>query len=285
VSSERNQRLNETVAALQDRWGSTAVRRLGQVLSGPVPHIPTGFPALDKALGIGGLPIGRISELVGSPTSGMASIALTLASRAQDQAGTVVYIDVGHNFDPDFAAHCGVELNRLMLVRPGDVFQALHILQDFVASDGIGALVFDADQSLFSDPQPAKTLATTLDRIIAPLSQTACLLLFLTSLRSLSSSASRPPPTDFPHTSLIPHHSAVRLFIQREKWLYKQGDISGYRAHITVVKNKLGPSGKQVSVSIEFAETVSVKALSTTGEDAVLSMKGSNGSSNDGGGS
>jgi recombination protein RecA len=215
----------------------------------------------------------------------MASIALTIASRAQDRTGTVVYIDVGHNFDPDFAAHCGIDLNRLLLVRPGDVYQALHILLDFVAGDGIGTLVFDADQSLFSDLRPAKALASTLDRIIAPLSQSTCLLMFLTSLNSTSGSSSTASLSSFPNASLIPHHSAVRLFLKREKWLYKQGDISGYRAQIIVAKNKLGPAGKQVNVSIQFAGTVSLETVTTTGEDAALSATGTNGSSEGGGGS
>lgn len=295
VSIDRKQKLEETVAVLQDRWGSSAVRRLGQMQKTSVPHVPTGFPALDEALAIGGLPSGRICELVGIPTSGMATVALTIAGRAQDQSGTVVYIDVGHNFDPDFAAHCGLDLDRLLLVRPGDVYQALHILQDFVASSGIGALVFDADQSLFRDPQPAKTLATTLDRIIAPLSQTTCLLMFLTSLSSSLSSSppnrladrspSPPSLTGYPNGSIIPHHSAVRLFLQREKWLHKQGDISGYRAQIVVAKNKLGPAGKQVNLSIQFAGTVSCEIVTTTADEAIPSTKGNERSDNDGGGS
>jgi recombination protein RecA len=282
VSSDRKQKLEKTVAILQDRWGSSAVRRLGQVERTTVPHIPTGFPALDEALVIGGLPSGRISEFVGIPTSGMATVALTIAGRAQDQSGTVVYIDVGHNFDPDFAAHCGIDLNRLLLVRPADVSQALHILQDFVASSGIGTLVFDADQSLFREPRPAKTLVTTLDRIIAPLSQTTCLLMFLTSF---SSTPSQPSLTGYPNGSIIPHHSSVRLFLKREKWLYKQGDISGYRAQIVVAKNKLGPAGKQVNLSIQFAGTVSCEAVTTTADEAVPSTTGNERSDKDGGGS
>lgn len=263
VSSDRKQKLDETMAELQDRWGSTAVRRLGQAQRNPVAHIPTGFPALDEALTIGGLPCGRISEIVGIPTSGMATLALTIAARAQDHSTPVVYIDVGHNFDPDFASRCGLDLNQLILVRPQETNQALHILQDFVSGGGIGVLVFDADQTHFSDPPLAKTLATTLDKIIAPLSKTKCLLVFLTSLRSTGGSSLNGQGT----SSIIPHHSAVRLSIRRDKWLYTEGDISGYRAQIVVAKNKLGPSGKQVDLSIQFSGRVFIKALDLTSEE------------------
>jgi len=259
VSNDKKQKLDETMAELQDRWGSTAVRRLGRAQRNTVAHIPTGIPALDDALAIGGLPCGRISEIVGIPTSGMATLALTIASRAQDHSNPAVYIDVGHNFDPDFAARCGLDLDQLVLIRPQDAIQALHILHDFVAVGDIGVLVFDADQTLFSDPQLAKTLATILDKIIAPLSKTKCLLIFLTSLRSIGGSS----PNGKGSSSIIPHHSAVRLSIRRDKWLYTEGDISGYRAQVIVAKNKLGPSGKQVNLSIQFSGMVSINALET----------------------
>jgi hypothetical protein len=140
VNSDKMQKLEKTMAELEDRWGFSAVRRLGQVLRSSVPHVPTGFPALDNALAIGGLPSGRITEIVGSPTSGVVTLALTLAARAQELSGSAIYVDLGHNFDPQFATHCGLDLNNLVLVRPKDAFQALSILHDFVAGGAIGAI-------------------------------------------------------------------------------------------------------------------------------------------------
>jgi len=283
VNGDRKQKLNETMAELQDRWGSSAVRRLGQMQRGSVPHVPTGFPVLDKALAIGGLPSGRITEIVGIPTSGMATLTLTIAARAQKHSGMVVYIDLGHNFDPEFAAKCGLDLDQLVLVRPKDHYQALHILQDFVAGGDIGALVFDADPSHFKDSQAAKALAATLNKIIAPLSQSTCLLLFLTSLSSSSSATNTPTTQGYPNGSIIPHHSAVRLYLQREKWLYKEGDISGYRAQIVVAKNKLGPAGKQVNLSIQYSGMSHFEALTTTTIDNSPSQLKAAGSMMDGG--
>ena len=265
------------MAELQDRWGSSAVRRLGQMQRGPVPHVPTGFPALDAALAIGGLPSGRITEIVGVPTSGMATLALTISAQVQKRSGPVFYIDLGCNFDAEYADYCGLDLNRLVLIQPKDAFQALHILQDFVAGGGIGALVFDVEPSTFNDPQHTKALATTLDKIIAPLSQTKFIVLFLTSKKASKNAwnktASSYSLIGYPGDSIIPHHSSVRLHIQREKWFYKDGDICGYQALIVVAKNKLGPTGKEVSFSVFFSGSNSVNSVIATGNGSLHSLE------------
>ncbi|MFN2187770.1 MAG: hypothetical protein ACK2T3_03325 [Candidatus Promineifilaceae bacterium] len=248
--SDRKQKLEKTMAALEDRWGSSAVQPLRQRLRSPVPHIPTGFPALDEATGIGGLPTGRITEIVGSPTSGTVTLALTLAARTQKKIGSIVYIDLGHNFDPTFAARCGLDMEQLILVRPKDTEHALSILLDFISDGTVGALVFDADPFLLSDYQSTKALAATLGRIISPLSQSSCMLLFVTSQQKSEQQTNASYGDRNTNGSLIPHHSAIRLQIQREKWLYKDGDIAGYKAQISVVKNKLGAAGKQANMSI-----------------------------------
>ena len=273
MESDRKEKLEKTMAALEDRWGSTAVQPLGQRLRSPVPHLSTGFPALDKATGIGGLPTGRIIEIMGNGTSGAVTLALTLVARAQSEPGSVIYIDLGDNFDPVFAANCGLDLDQLVLVRPRDASHALSIMHDFVSEGSTGALVFDADHSFFSDTQSTKALAMTLDRTIAPLSQSSCLLLFVTSSYVKVSSPDIQTRNASPNGSIIPHHSAVRLQLQREKWLYKDGDISGYKAQVSVVKNKLGPAGKEIKLSIwlygrSSFEIVApaVKSLITGGE-------------------
>jgi recombination protein RecA len=258
ASEEKKRRLEMTVAALQDRWGVRAVRRLREKQALPIPHVPTGFPQLDEALGIGGLPRGRISEIVGAPTSGIATITLKIVASAQKQAGTAIYIDPEQTFDPDYAARCGVQLSQLVLVRPYNMRQALSIVQDFILGGDANILVFDTPFSLLSEPKPAQSLATALGRLIAPLSRTNCALLFLTSLPPESSPLDEPQPpvVSYPNSSTLPHYAAVRLFIQRERWIYRQQDIRGYQAQIVVAKNKLGAAGKRVSVSITFNGTV-----------------------------
>ena len=258
ASEEKKRKLEMTVAALQDRWGVRAVRRLRDRQVTSIPHVPTGFPQLDEALGIGGLPRGRISEIVGAPTSGIATITLKIVASAQEQAGTAIYVDPEHTFDPDYAARCGLQLSRLVLVRPYDMRQALAIVQDFVLGGEVNILVFDAPFDLLSDPRQAQILASALSRLIAPLGRTNCALLFLTSLPPKSSPLEEPQPpvASYPNSSALPHYAAVRLFIQRGRWIYRQRDIRGYQAQIVVAKNKLGAAGKRVSVSITFNGTV-----------------------------
>jgi recombination protein RecA len=208
---------------------------------------------LDKALTIGGLPRGRISEISGVPTSGMATVALKIIAQDQSQssAGGAIYIDPAHTFDPEYAVRCGLELSQLILVRPYDMEQALTILADFILSGGVSCLVFDAPASVVTDAQPAQVLSTNLGRLIAPLSQSGCVLLFLTSL---------PAGTD-PETaksllssvgSALPHYASVRLHIQRERWIYRKRDIRGYQAQVAVIKNKLGPAGQEATIEIIF---------------------------------
>lgn len=273
--AERKVSLEMTVAALQDRWGGRVIHRLRKGHADTFPHVPTGFPSLDEALGIGGLPRGRISEIIGVPTSGMATIALRVVANAQEQghaqaaSGSTasIYIDLDRTFDPEYAARCGLDLSQLVLVHPYDTRQALAILQDFtqnagLTGEGIGVLVFDAPFSLLAESQPAQAFSATLGRLLAPLGRSSCVLLCLTSLpvnsnphsaaRSKASEPSMAEPSmvDYPDNSTLPHYATVRLFIQRERWIYKERDIRGYQAQVMVIKNKLGAAGKQTSITI-----------------------------------
>jgi recombination protein RecA len=253
VDPDKKKKLAETVAALQSRWGMQVVGRWQPEQKLAVPHISTTIPALDKALGMGGLPRGRISEIVGVPTSGMATIAMQIIAGAQEQGHTAIYIDPDHTFDPAYATQWGLSLNRLVLVRPYDVEQALAILRDFIFSGGINILVFDAPFSLLSRPVLAQALATTLDQIIAPLGKSNCVLLFLSPLPAGKNNDRAGGPVAYPPGLALPHFAAVRLFIQRESWIYKERDISGYQAQILVLKNKLGPAGERISISLALS--------------------------------
>jgi recombination protein RecA len=249
----KKRKLELTISALQDRWGVQAIRQASETAA--VPHLPTGFALLDKALGLGGLPLGRISEISGVPTSGMATITLKTIAGAQAAGGTAVYVDLNRTFDPDYAARCGLALNQLLLVRPYDTRQGLLILQDFVLGGGMRVLVFDTSLPSITEPGPAQALSRALDRIIAPLGQTRCALLFLVSLPA-GARASLARIDGYPANAVLPFYASVRLFVQRERWLYRRHDISGYRARVHIVKNKLGPSGKQISIAITLNGTV-----------------------------
>lgn len=247
MTTERKQRLEKTVADLQQRFGLRAIGRATAVQ--PVPVIPTGFPALDAALGVGGLPRGQVSEIVGAPTSGMATLALRLIAQAQQEATTsmAAYLDLEKTFDPDYAARCGVDLARLMLVRPYNIPQGLAMLPDFAIIGGFSVLVVDSPPQLLGDDL-AELLSTTLGRLIAPLHHAGCVLLFLSSLPPGSSM-----PGIYPRHGGLAHYAAVRLLIWRERWLYHQRDVSGYEAQVAVAKNRLAAEGGQATIVLDLA--------------------------------
>lgn len=247
MTANKGQQLQTILADINQRWGQKTIRRLGQ-MPGAISAIPTGFPALDQALGVGGLPRGRISEIVGIPTSGMATLALKVAAQAQNGGGVVVYMDVGHTFDPAYAHRCGVLLAQLYLVQPADVPQALAMLPDFLQSGGMDLFVLDLPLLLQTRPGITEQLAGSLGRVLAVLAHNNCTLLCLTTLPSPGD----PTLAAYPPEAALPHYATIRLLIQKARWLYRRRDVAGYEAQVLVVKNKLAPAGKQIPIAITF---------------------------------
>ena len=245
VVSAKELRLESTVAALQVRFGTDALRRLKKTAD--VPAIPTGFAGLDAILECGGIPRGRITELLGAPTSGMSTLALKTMAMAQNQQDSVVYVDLARTFDPDYAARCGVRVEKLYLARPAGGRQALEITLSLIAG-GAGMLVFDSVAHLLHEPLGSEEGSSILRRLNRALSDSPCALVFLTALRLGDGPAQAVYPSGF----ALAHYAAVRLALEKERWITKQRDIDGYRARATVLKNKLGAAGKNTSLDILF---------------------------------
>jgi recombination protein RecA len=252
------------VAALHRRFGpqvlvkGLAARRDGRAA---VPHIPTGFPDLDRVLGIGGLPKGKVCEVAGPATSGKTTLAIKFLTQAQagGQVGApptsqvaapptnqVAYIDQALYFDPDYAHRCGLDLSRLIVGQPADTEEALAMTEALTRSGQLAALVFDALDFFWTDPAIASRLAATLNRLPAPLARSGTILLVLHEA----------PDSGSPALSALAHSAAVRLRVVREGWLRRQGDVRGYKARVEVLKNRLGPTGRTASIRIEFNGTV-----------------------------
>ena len=250
----QKRKLELTVARIHRRFGprSLVKGRLPTTAdaTAPFPHIPTGFPQLDRALGIGGLPKGRVSELLGLATSGKTTLALKFLAQAQTvrQASgeQVGYIDQARYFDPDYAHRCGLDLSRLLVGTPYDLGEALAMTEALARDGGLAALVFDAADIFWTDPAAARHLTATLDRLAAPLARSGTALLFLHSAVAGRS----------PALSALAHYASVRLQLTRERWLRRHGDIRGYEARVAVLKNRLGPAGRTASIAIQFNGTV-----------------------------
>ncbi len=247
---KRQRQLDMTVATIHQRYGSRSLfkGRSTQTASpaAEIPHIPTGFAKLDQALGIGGLPKGRVCEIVGPATSGKTTLALKFLVQAQARGGQVAYVDQALYFDPDYAHRCGLDLSRLLISRTHDMQEVLATAEALTRSGALSALVFDALDFVWTDPGTAPHLEATLNRLTPFLVRSGTVFLVLhESFQDRS-----------PALSALAHCAAVRLKVIREKWLRHYQDIRGYEARVEVLKNKLGPAGRAAAITIEFNGTV-----------------------------
>ena len=280
----RQRQLDMAVTTIQRRYGPWALVK-GKPASAAggdrVPHIPTGFVALDQALGIGGLPKGKVCELVGPATSGKTTLALKFLAQAQANGGQVAYIDQALHFDPDYAYRCGLDLSRLVVGTSFDLQESLAMTEALARSSSLSVLVFDALDFLWTDLKAAHLLAATLNRLPAALAHSGTILLvlhespiappftgrFLTDSPPAGGSRAGGSPvggsplgslpaSGSPALSALAHYAAVRLQVVREDWLPLHDDIRGYNARVEVLKNQLGPAGRAVNLLIKFNGTV-----------------------------
>jgi recombination protein RecA len=246
AKTDRLKQLEMAIHGIQQRYGTLALVR-GRPLSfageGAVPHISTGFAALDEALGIGGLAQGRLTEILGPATSGKTTLALQFLAQAQANGGVVGYIDLARTLDPDYAYRCGLDLERLAIFSPDNLPEALAMTDITVANGALSALVFDAPDALWRDSTHA--LAGTLDHLMAPLHRAGTALVFLhvpvapmtCGLRALA------------------HYASMRLYVTRERWLRHYENIQGCEVRVEIVKNRLAAASRAATVAISFTGT------------------------------
>jgi len=246
----KRRKLEIAVAHIHHRFGARALVR-GRPLAAPdapalFPHISTGFRKLDDVLGIGGLPKGRVSELMGLPTSGKTTLALKFLAQAQADDSQVSYIDQARYFDPDYAHRCGINLSHLLVGTPYDLGETLAMAEALARNGGLSAVILDLLDVFWTDPQVMSQLTTFLNHLPAPLARsgTAFLILHASSVQGS------------PALSALAHYATVRLQVVRERWLHRHGDVRGYQVQVQVLKNRLGPAGRAVTIDIEFNGTV-----------------------------
>jgi recombination protein RecA len=252
---KRQAQLDVAVTAIQHRYGPRALAR-GEASrvagsAAAVPHIPTGFPLLDRALGIGGLPKGGVCELIGPATSGKTTLALKFLAQAQGGGNQVGYIDQALYFDPDYAYRCGMDLSRLLVGRPRDLPETLAMVEALARSGSLAALALDTVEFLWDDPSAATALAATVNRLRPALARSGMVMLVLHDS----------PHGSSPALSALAHTASIRLQVVRERWIYRHKDVRGYEARVEVLKNRLGPAGRVVRLTIEFNGTVQGNGL------------------------
>ena len=243
----RQTALAKAVSSITQRWGSNMLRQPQTYLNRDVPVIATGFAALDRTLGIGGVPRGHITHLIGTPTSGMTTLAFKIIAQGHKEGDLAAYIDLTGTFDAEYANACAVDLARTLIVRPMadqrcDVLDIVHAL---TRSGGAGVIVVDASQV------PLHHLGNheALNRLASQLAFSPCALLILTRAQAASAH------------SMLTHQTAIRLKLQRERWLKRLSDVQGYRIKVDVLRNRFGPPAATVSLTVGFNGIVNGDSL------------------------
>jgi recombination protein RecA len=246
MPSQRRRKLDALVTQLQFEHGPRAIRRAEPGERAPaVARIPSTFTELDALLD-GGLPRGRISEITGPATSGKLTLAAKVIAAAHRDRDTVAaWIDTWRTCDADYMHRCGIDLSRLLVVRPASLVDALAMTLHLVESRSLAVLVMDT----LPPPEPGErpgsgegALAGALSRLSALLTETQTAVLFLTDPEQ--------------HSQALAHAATVRLNIRREQWLTgKGGDVRGYEGQTELVKNRLGRTGA-ARIRITFNGTV-----------------------------
>jgi recombination protein RecA len=237
MAQNRWQKLESAVAGIQKRYGGMSIYRADARAPTPPPVLRTGFQALDAALGIGGLPRGRISELIGRGTAGHHHVALSAVKMAQRAAEQAVYVDVARTVDLSWLAGKGVRLDALTILRPAGIRPALDMLCDLAENSGAGVIILDGTNDLLADPRELYWLMQALRRLNGQAAHSSGAVIFIGH-----ADAGRP------ETWSLPGHVAVRLLFEHLEWKTTGRRISGFVTRVTIAKNQLSPAGGPVNL-------------------------------------
>jgi recombination protein RecA len=280
--------LETALASLTKRFGEGTVMRLGEATHLQVETIPTGSLALDFALGVGGIPRGRVTEIYGPEGAGKTTLCQHIVAEAQRRGGTAAFIDMEHALDPAYAAVCGVDVENLLISQPDTGEQALEIAETLIRSGAVDVVVIDSVAALvpraeiegeMGDSHPglqARLMSQALRKLSGAVKQSNTALVFTNQLREKIGVMFGNPETTSGGRALK-FYSTVRLDVRRISAIKEKGDVIGNRTRVRVTKNKVAPPFRVAEFDIMYDEGVSRSGdlLDMATELGVLEKRGS----------